>query len=155
MTPHNPQAGTPADPVTATAHARRLVQLTERLTTRLEGETAAFAERRPQDVVVGLAQTQELANQYRRESAQLKASPSLMFSAPASERMALVKATERFEAVLSRHARAVEAARVISEGLVQAIAGEVAAARAMGSGYGASGKATAGDGRAITLNRNA
>ena len=74
---------------------------------------------------------------------------------PGVEVVALVKATERFEAVLSRHARAVEAARVISEGLVQAIAGEVAAARAMGSGYGASGKATAGDGRAITLNRNA
>jgi len=144
-----------ADPVTATAHARRLVKLTEQLTNRLEGETAAFAERRPQDVVTGLAQTQELANQYRRESAQLKAAPAIMASAPASERMALIKATEKFEDVLSRHARAVEAARVISEGLVQAIAGEVAAARAMGSGYGASGRATAGDGTAITLNRNA
>jgi len=144
-----------ADPVTATAHARRLIKLTEQLTSRLEGETVAFAERRPQDVVTGLAQTQELANQYRRESAQLKAAPAVMASAPTTERMALIKATEKFEAVLSRHARAVEAARVISEGLVQAIAGEVAAARAMGSGYGASGRATAGDGTAITLNRNA
>lgn len=143
------------DPIVATGHARRLVALTERLTDRLEAETLAFAERRPQDVVAGLAETQDLASQYRRESAQLKATPALMAAAPASERITLIRATERFEAVLSRHARAVEAARVISEGLVQAIAQEVSAARAMGTGYGASGRAAAGDGRAITLNRSA
>jgi len=142
------------DPIVATGHARRLVALTERLTDRLEAETLAFAERRPQDVVAGLAETQDLASQYRRESAQLKATPALMAAAPASERITLIRATERFEAVLSRHARAVEAAR-ISEGLVQAIAQEVSAARAMGTGYGASGRAAAGDGRAITLNRSA
>ena len=143
------------DPIVATGHARRLVALTERLTDRLEAETLAFAERRPQDVVAGLAETQDLASQYRRESAQLKATPALMAAAPASERITLIRATERFEAVLSRHARAVEAARIISEGLVQAIAQEVSAARAMGTGYGASGRAAAGDGRAITLNRSA
>ena len=143
------------DPIVATGHARRLVALTERLTDRLEAETLAFAERRPQDVVAGLAETQDLASQYRRESAQLKATPALMAAAPASERITLIRATERFEAVLSRHARAVEAARIISEGLVKAIAQEVSAARAMGTGYGASGRAAAGDGRAITLNRSA
>ena len=146
---------TPEDPIVATGHARRLIALTERLTERLQAETLAFAERRPQDVVAGLAETQELASQYRRESAQMKAAPALIAAAPASERMTLIRATERFEAVLSRHARAVEAARVISEGLVQAIAQEVSAARAMGTGYGASGRAAAGDGRAITFNRSA
>ena len=146
---------TAQDPIVATGHARRLIALTERLTDRLEAETLAFAERRPQDVVAGLAETQDLASQYRRESAQLKATPALMAAAPASERITLIRATERFEAVLSRHARAVEAARIISEGLVQAIAQEVSAARAMGTGYGASGRAATGDGRAITLNRSA
>ena len=146
---------TPEDPIVATGHARRLIALTERLTERLQAETLAFAERRPQDVVAGLAETQELASQYRRESAQMKAAPALIAAAPANERMTLIRATERFEAVLSRHARAVEAARVISEGLVQAIAQEVSAARAMGTGYGASGRAAAGDGRAITFNRSA
>ena len=144
-----------ADALTATAHARRLVALTERLTQRLEAETQAFSERRPQDVVAGLAETQDLASQYRRESAQLKAAPALMMAAPTGERAALIRATERFEAVLARHALAVEAARVISEGLVKAIAHEVSAARAMGAGYGASGRAAAGDGRAITFNRSA
>lgn len=143
------------DSATATAHARRLTVLTERLTARLETETAAFAGRRPQDVAAGLAETQDLANHYRRESAQLKANPAVLAAAPASERIILIRATEHFEAVLARHARAVEAARVISEGLVKTIAHEVAAARAMGTGYGASGRAAGGDGRAITLNRTA
>lgn len=144
-----------SDPQTATAHARRLTALTDRLTERLVVEGRAFAARRPQDVLGGMAETQELANQYRRESAQVKANPALISAAPASERAALVKATERFEEILSKHARAVEASRIISEGLVQTIAGEVAAARAMGTGYGATGRAAAGDGRAITLNRSA
>jgi hypothetical protein len=144
-----------SDPNTASANARRLTALTERLTQRLVAESRAFADRRPQDVLGGMSETQELANQYRRESAQVKANPALLSACPASERMALVKATERFNEVLAGHARAVEAARIISEGLVQTIAGEVAAARAMGTGYGATGRAAAGDGRAITLNRSA
>lgn len=144
-----------SDPQTATAAARHLTSLTRTLTDRLEVETRAFVERRPQDIVAGLGETQELANQYRRESAQVKANPAILSAAPASERMALMTVTEQFNAVLAKHARAVEAARVISEGLVQTIAGEVAAARAMGTGYGATGRAPAGDGRAITLNRSA
>ena len=143
------------DPVTATAHLRRLTDLTDRLTARLEAETDAFASRRPQDETASLAETQELANLYRRESAQLKSNPGLLSAAPASERMGLIKATETFEAVLAIHARTVEAARTISEGLVRAIAQEVAGARAMGTGYGASGRAATGDGRAVTLNRTA
>ncbi len=69
--------------------------------------------------------------------------------------MALIKATEAFEAVLAVHGRTVEAARTISEGLVRTIAQEVAGARALGTGYGASGSANAGDSRAVTLNRMA
>lgn len=137
------------------AEIRRLVLLTERLTGRLEAETAAFAARRPQDVTASLNETQELANQYRRESAQLKANRAMLAAAPASDRMALIRVTETFETVLSIHARAVDAARTISEGLVQTIAHEVSAARALGTGYGATGQAAVADGRAITFNRTA
>jgi hypothetical protein len=143
------------DAVTAAAHLHRLTDLTLRLTGRLEAETQAFAARRPQDVAAGLAETQDLANLYRRESAQLKMNPGLLSAAPAADRTRLIKATEAFEAVLAIHARTVEAARTISEGLVRTIAQEVAGARAMGTGYGASGRAAAGDGRAVTLNRKA
>lgn len=143
------------DQSTATAYLRRLTELTDRLTARLEIETDAFATRRAADVAAGLAQTQELANQYRKESGHLKANRAILMAAPASERMALVKATEAFEAVLAIHGRTVEAARTISEGLVRTIAQEVAGARAMGTGYGASGQAYGGDSRAVTLNRTA
>lgn len=143
------------DPIAATANARHLTDLTIRLTDRLEAETVAFAERRPQDVLAGLAQTQDMANQYRRETAQLKAAPGVIASAPLAEKKTLIAAVQRFESVLARHATAVEAARIVSEGIVQAIAREVSASRAMGTGYGSGGHATAQDGRAITLNRSA
>lgn len=141
--------------VNARARVRQLTDLTTRLTARLIDESQAFEARRPQDAAATLAETQQLANVYRRESAQIKADPSVLAAAPAGERMALVKATEAFEAILSRHARAVEAARIVSEGLVRTIVAEVASQRGSPSAYGASGQANAGDGRAVAFNRTA
>lgn len=141
--------------VTATARVRQLLRLTETLTDRLETETAAFAAQRPQDVAHGLSETQEMANAYRREAAQIKADPSVLAAAPATERQGLLEATRLFDAAVSTHARAVEAARQISEGLVRAIAGEVTEARGAPVGYGAGGQAAVGDGRAFAYNRTA
>lgn len=146
---------TEAAAVNAAARVRQLTDLTNRLTASLTEESRAFEARRPQDAAASLAGTQELANAYRRESAQIKANPAAIAAAPAADRTALIRATEAFEAVLSRHARAVEAARIVSEGLVRTIAAEVAGQRGSPSAYGASGKATAGDGRAVAFNRQA
>lgn len=141
--------------VNARARVRQLTDLTTRLTARLIDESQAFEARRPHDATATLAETQQLANVYRRESAQIKADPSVLSAAPASDRMALVKATQAFEAILSRHARAVEAARIVSEGLVRTIVAEAASQRGSPSAYGASGQANAGDGRAVAFNRTA
>ena len=146
---------TDAATLNATARIRQLIDLTTRLTARLSEESKAFESRRPQDAAATMAATQDLANTYRRESAQLKANPASVAAAPAADRTALIRATQAFEAVLSGHARAVEAARIISEGLVRTIAAEVAGQRGSPSAYGASGKATAGDSRAVALNRQA
>jgi len=146
---------TDAAVLNATARVRQMTDLTERLTACLIEESKAFEARRPQDAAATVAQTQELANAYRRESAQLKANPAAIAPAPAAHRSALLRATQVFETVLSRHARAVEAARVISEGLVKTIAAEVTAQRGSPSAYGASGRANTGDGRAVALNRTA
>lgn len=146
---------TDANVLNATARVRQMTDLTERLTACLIEESKAFEARRPQDAAATVAATQELANAYRRESAQLKANPAAIHPAPVEHRTALVRATQIFETVLSRHARAVEAARVISEGLVKTIAAEVTAQRGSPSAYGASGRANAGDGRAVALNRTA
>ena len=139
----------------AAQRIRQLVDLTKALTARLAEETRAFEAQRPQDAAASLPKTQELTNLYRRDSAHVKANPALIASAPAADKAALLKATEAFETVLARHSRAVDAARRISEGLMQAIAQEVAAARTPASAYGAGGQARAGDGRAFALNRTA
>ena len=139
----------------ATARVRQMIDLTERLTVRLADEAAAFEMRRPQDVAATVGQTQELANAYRRESARIKAAPSELSPAPVEERQRLIIATQTFETILSRHALAVEAARLISEGLVKTIAAEVADQRGSPSAYGASGRANAADGRAVAFNAQA
>ena len=144
-----------ADVETSTLRAQQLINLTRALTERLAIERDAFRAHRAQDVALGMAETQELANLYRRESAQVKANPAAIAIAPEADRRALIEATEAFETVLAEHAVTVEAARQVSEGLVRTIAAEVAGARAQGVGYGASGQAMQGDGRAVALNRTA
>ncbi len=137
-----------SDTELAQARVRQLTALTLRLTERLEAETLAFADGRPQDVASGLAETQEMANLYRRDSAHVKANPALLSGAPLDDRKTLIDATREFDAVLTRHGRAVDAARQISEGLVTA-------ARTPASAYAADGRASLGDGRAVALNRMA
>ena len=144
-----------SDKELAQARVRQLIVLTRRLTDRLAAETQAFTERRPQDVAAGLVETQEMANLYRRDSAHVKANPSLLSGAPLEDRKTLIEATRAFNAVLTRHGRAVDAARQISEGLVRAIAEEVTAARTPASAYAADGRAAQGDGRAVAFNRTA
>lgn len=146
---------TDAATLNATARVRQLIDLTNRLTARLGEESKVFESHRPQDAATALAGTQDLANTYRRESAQLKADPGSVAAASAADRTALIQATRAFEAVLTRHARAVEAARIVSEGLVRTIAAEVTGQRGSPSAYGASGRANTGDGRAVAFNRQA
>ena len=97
----------------ATARVRQLIDLTERLTASLGVEAAAFEAHRPQDAAASLAGTQDLANAYRRESAQVKTNPQVLAAAPAGERAALIRVTEALVAALSRHSPAIEAARII------------------------------------------
>jgi hypothetical protein len=144
-----------SDAALAAGRAGYLLKLTQDLIERLGRELAAFEARRPQDVADSVVQTQELANAYRRETAQVKANPALLAGTSPTVRLALIDATRAFENLVTRHARAVEAARIISEGLVRTIAAEVAAQRTPASAYGSAGRATNADGRAFALNRTA
>ena len=135
--------------------AEQMLALTERLTAAITAETLAFEARRPHEAAPGLAATAELATAYRRESARITRDPSLLQGAAPARRQRLVASTVAFEAALARHGRALHAARIVTEGLVQAIAAEVAAARAPAAGYGAGARAVIGDGSAIALNTRA
>jgi len=136
-----------------TQRVEQLIALTERLTTYLNAELKAFEARRPQDAAANSAETQRLANVYRHESARIRADPSLIAGAPAPLRRRLMEATKLFDTVLARHGRALYAAKTITEGLVRAIAEEVAVQRRRVSAYGPEARQYRADASAITLNR--
>jgi hypothetical protein len=141
--------------IDAEDRAVQLIQLTERLTDRLASETLAFEAHRPQDAATGIAETQRLANLYRHEAARVKADPAMIGGAQLETRRRLMRATEAFEAVLARHGRAVAASKLVSEGLVRAIAEEVAKNRSAAAGYGPGARTAAASASAIALNRRA
>ena len=137
----------------------QLILLTERLTELVAVQALAFEQHRPQDAATHVEETSRLANLYRHESAKVRANPGLISGAPLIERTRLTRATEAFDAVLARQARSLEAAKIVTEGLVRAIAEEVAHQRRAGAAdaYGPDGVRTEkpADGSAITLNRRA
>lgn len=144
----------------ADAHdrAEQLLALTERLTELLGQETAAFERRRPHEAAVTLEETGRLANLYRHESARIRRDPTLIAGAPVELRRRLVTATEDFDAACRRHERALTAARTVTEGMVKAIADEIASTRVPNAGYGPGarpGMAAHQAASAITLNRRA
>lgn len=139
----------------AADRVEQLIILTDRLTGMMVTQCQAFEQRRPQDAAASMEEMTRLANLYRHESLKVRATPSLIEDAPLEQRTQLMRATEAFDAVLARQGRAIEAARTITEGLVRAIAEEVASQRPVGAGYGPEAGAKAGDARAITLNKRA
>jgi len=140
----------------------QLIVLTERLTELVAAQAQAFEQRRPQDAAAVLEELSGLANVYRHESGRVRAEPALISGASPAERTRLVRATEALDAVLARQARALEAARFVTEGLVRAIAEEVAAQRERGEAqsYGPDAarvgkRRDAPSAKAITLNKRA
>lgn len=139
----------------ATDRVEQLTLLTERLTELIAAQALAFETHRPQDAATSLEETSRLANLYRHESSRVRADPTLVEGAPPNARAGLVRATEAFDAVLARQGRAIEAARMITEGLVRCIAEEVASQRGQTATYDAGGASGPAAATAITLNKRA
>jgi hypothetical protein len=138
-----------------TDRVEQLIILTDRLTELVAGQAKALEEHRPQDMTESLEEASRLANLYRHESARVRADPSLIAGAALAQRTRLVRSTEAFDAVLARQGRALAAAKQVSEGLVKAIADEVAAQRSRAATYGPGAAAPTATATAITLNRKA
>lgn len=140
----------------ASERVEQLIMLTQRLTELIALEAQAFEAHRPQDAAAHIEETSKLANIYRHESARVRANPGLISAAPFALRAKLITATEAFDAVLARQGRALEAAKTVTEGLVRAIADEVAAQRTKAVGYGPGATVHApGAATSITLNKRA
>jgi hypothetical protein len=147
---------TAATPEEAAERVDQLILLTERLTGLVAEQAKSFEARRPQDAVVYIEETGQLANLYRHESARIRGNPGLISNASQAQRARLTRATEAFDAVLARQARAVGAIKTVTEGLVRAIAEEVASQRQKGSSYGPGALQTpTAAATAITLNKRA
>ncbi len=129
-----------------------LIKLTQRLTALLDRETELFNARKPQEAAGFQAEKSELANIYRRETARIGKEPALVGGAPAPRRAALADATRMFHVALETNQRAGEALRTISEGIVRAIAEEVASRRGAAPGYGGAAP-SGGASSAIALNQ--
>ena len=132
-----------------------LIILTDRLTSAIAQQCKSFEAHRPQDAAASMEEVSRLANVYRRESADIRLQPGLVASASPDRRKRLVRSTEAFEAVLARHGRAVMASKTVTEGLVRAVAEEVASHRSNGRGYGPSANSTQPAATAIALDRQA
>jgi hypothetical protein len=132
-----------------------LIQLTERLTDLISTECRAFEAHKPHEAATTLEETSRLANIYRLESAKVRADRGLIEGAPMAKRVRLVRATEAFDAVLARHGRALLAAKVVTEGIVKAVADEIASKRVTGAGYGANATAVRASATSLTLNQSA
>ena len=139
----------------AAGRMAQLITLTERLTALILEQVQAFEARRPHDAARNADETGRLANLYRHESMKVRGQPQLLQGAPSELRERLIAATRAFDAVLARHGRAVEAAKTITEGLVRAIAEEVARQRGAVAGYGPKAVQVAPRTTSLALNRRA
>jgi hypothetical protein len=140
---------------TADSNVDQLILLTQRLTQALAADAEAFETRRPQEAAARMEETARLANLYRHESGRVKADGTFVAGASADRRQRLRRATEIFETTLQRHGRALYGARTVTEGLVKAIAEEIARSRNTGAGYGPGARAAAAPATSVTLNRRA
>lgn len=116
--------------------AQALVRLTGRLADLLDQETALFEARRPHEAVALQDEKTRLATIYRAETARAAKDPSRLAGLDEPLKARLRESTKRFETSLSRNGAAVEALKILTEGLVKALADEAARQRAALAGYG-------------------
>tara|TARA_R110000868_G_scaffold32400_1_gene117833 strand:+ start:13902 stop:14351 length:450 start_codon:yes stop_codon:yes gene_type:complete len=137
--------------------ADALLRLTLRLTDLIRSETQMFQRRRPQDAASLQDEKSKLANIYRSEVGRARAEPTRFAGASAGVKDTLRQATESFHLALAENARAVTAMKVITEGVVRAIADEAARQRDAGTGYGpgAAQRPQRKGGLSIALNQTA
>lgn len=124
---------------TATERADQILAMTERLNALVTAEIRALAARRLDGAGADWEEKERLVHAYRLEIANLKANPQALDGARPDQRQKLRDGAERLEQALDAHAQALAAMKVVTEGLVRAIADEVASARSAPTGYGRSG----------------
>ncbi len=132
-----------------------LIELTERLTGLIEKETELFEQNRPAEARAFQDEKQQLVNIYRKETTRIAQDPSLVSEAAGERRHHLADLTDTMYAAVDKNRHAADALRAVTEGVVRAVADEVARKRSPESyGPGSGGKSGGYGSSAITLNRS-
>ena len=140
----------------ANDRAEQLIALTERLGVLVARETDRIRARLPLLEGAEAEEKHRLANAYRLELARLQQEPALIKAARQPLLDALKKRTAALNEALARHDAALNAVKLVSEGLVQAMAEEIARQRSRSDNYSASGALNAPLGpRPAILDRSA
>lgn len=105
----------------------RIVVLTERLTDVLEADIAALERGRPREMRAHQPDVQQMTALYSREANAL--SPEIVEALPRDARDHLTRVTARFREVLALHVRILTRVRSSTEGMIRAIAEDVAKRR--------------------------
>lgn len=136
--------------------ADQLLLITERLTALAAEDTRRIEARQAPLDGLEAEEKNRLANAYRLELARIKHDRSLIETAPPDLLKQLRQSTAALHEALDAHEIALNAVKIVSEGLVQAMAEEVVRQRTGDASYDASGaRATPpGPGPAL-LDRNA
>jgi len=102
----------------------RLMALTERLTEALQADIEALERGRPREMRTPKPDVQQLTAFYRREAESFNA--AAVGALPKDARDKLTDATVRFREVVALHARIVTRVKNATEGMIKAIADDVA-----------------------------
>ncbi len=133
----------------------QLISIAETLTQFAASECAAIKARRPPPAGGAQSEMVRLANAFRMEMGHLEADPSLVAGAPKAQLTRLRLACQALEKSTSAHRDALSALKRVSEGMMQAMAEEVARQRGAGAGYGAAGAAAHSPTLAVALDKRA
>ncbi|MGQ0532335.1 MAG: flagellar basal body protein [Caulobacteraceae bacterium] len=119
--------------------AEQLLLMTERLTGLAAEDTRRIEAREPLLDGPEADEKNRLANAYRLELARIKQDPALIQGAPPELLTKLRRSTVFLHETLAAHELALNAVKIVSEGLVHAMAEEVARQRHSGAAYSAQG----------------
>jgi hypothetical protein len=140
----------------AADRAEQLLLITDRLAALVAQEADRMEARLPLLEGAEAEEKTRLANAYRLELARVQQDPALIKAAPKPTLDALKKRTLALNEALARHDTALNALKVVSEGLMQTMAEEVVRQRSRSDNYSARGGINAPSGpRPAILDRTA
>jgi hypothetical protein len=127
----------------ANDRAEQLLAMTQRLASLVAAEIEAVKAHKLQSTTADWEEKERLVHSWRLEVSRIKADPGLMAGVAAETKAALRDSAQLLEQNLETHARALNATKTVTEGLVRSIAAEIASVRSAPAAYGRTGAVNA------------